>query len=60
MDPLTAATLIMIEAAPVDLSVLAWRVAEELSIPCDQGLNSALTAVVERLSSAGLIESASQ
>lgn len=56
MDTLTAVTLMMVEASPVHLPELASRVAEELLIPRDQELSTALSGVLERLVAAGLIE----
>lgn len=58
MDALTAATLMLIEASPVDLNGLASRLSEELLLPGNQALQDALGVVLERLASAGLIETA--
>lgn len=58
MDTLTAVTLMMVEAVPVvDFPGLVSRVAEELLIPGSQALSDALSAILERLAAAGLIES---
>lgn len=58
MDTLTAVTLMMVEASPVDSSELVSRVAEELLIPGNQELSDVLNGILDRLATAGLIESA--
>ena len=58
MDTLTAVTLMMLEASPVHLPELVSRVAEELLIPCDQELSTALSGALQGLVAAGLIETA--
>jgi len=57
MDTLTAVTLMMIEAAALDDCELVSRVATELLIPSHAELSDALNGVLERLATAGLIES---
>lgn len=60
MDTLTAVALMMIEAEPANVPDLVHRVAEELSIFSNQELFDILAGVLDRLTVAGLIESASQ
>lgn len=57
VDTLTAVTLMMIETAARDHSELVSCVAQELLIPGQTELSDALNGVLERLVSAGLIES---
>lgn len=57
LDTLTAVTLMMIETAVLDHSELMSGVAKELLIPTDAELSDALNGVLERLVTAGLIES---
>lgn len=57
MDTLTAVTLMIVEASPVDLHELVSRVADELLVPGQTELSSALSGILERLVAAGLIES---
>ena len=56
MDTLTAATLMMFESGPSDISRLASQLADELSLPNNRELSTALTGIVERLVATGLIE----
>lgn len=60
MDTLTAVVLMTIEASSLDTSELMSRLAEELLIPHNQELLDTLNGILERLATAGLIESASQ
>lgn len=57
VDTLTAVTLMMIETATLDHSELVSCVAQELLIPGQTELSDALNGVLERLVTAGLIES---
>ena len=58
MDTLTAVTLMMVDATPVQFPELVSRVADELRIPANDELSAAVNDVLERLVTAGLIESA--
>ena len=58
MDTLTAATLMMFESGPSDIPRLASQLADELSLPNNPELSTALTGIVERLVAAGLMEPA--
>ena len=60
MDTLTAVALMMIEAKPANVPDLVLRVSEELSIFSNQELFDILAGVLDRLTVAGLIESAPQ
>ena len=60
MDTLTAATLMMFESGPSDIPRLSSQLADELSIPNNPELLTALAAVLERLLAAGLIEATAQ
>lgn len=58
MDTLTAATLMMFGTHSVQLPELVSQLAEELELPADPELSTAVSSVLERLAVAGLIESA--
>jgi len=57
MDTLAAVTLMMFEAGAMDFSTLASQVAKELLLPDNAEMAAALTGTLERLVTAGLIES---
>jgi PqqD family protein of HPr-rel-A system len=57
MDTLTAVTLLTVEAGAIDSFELQARVAEELLLPNDLELSTAVSGVLDRLVTAGLIES---
>jgi PqqD family protein of HPr-rel-A system len=57
LDTLTAVTLMTIEPAVIDYSELVSCIAQELLIPNKTELSDALNGVLERLVTAGLIES---
>ncbi len=58
MDTLTAVTLMVIEATPMPLADLVSQIAQELQLPNERELDLVLSGIVQRLASAGLIESA--
>lgn len=58
LPPITAAALMMLEAAPGDLAELSARVASELGIAQDVQLANAMSAALDSLQLVGLIEPA--
>ena len=60
MDTLTGLVLMTVEASSVDTSELMLRLADDLLIPHNQELLDTLNGILERLATAGLIESPSR
>lgn len=60
MDTMTAVVLMTVEASSVDTSELMLRLADDLLIPHNRELLDTLNGILERLATAGLIESASR
>lgn len=60
MDSLTAATLMVVEAAPARLVDLLSQVSEDFLIPSDGALPDVLAVILTRLEDTGLIESEPQ
>ena len=60
MDTLTAATLMIVEAAPANACELLSQVSADFSIPCDKLLSDLLSVILMRLENTGLIEAESQ
>lgn len=57
VETLTAVTLMMIESGIVDFSSILDSVAVELLLPNSPELSTVLTGILEKLTTAGLIES---
>lgn len=60
MDTLTAVVLMTVEVSSVDTSELMSRLVTDLLIPNNQEFSDTLNGILERLVTAGLIESALQ
>lgn len=60
MDTLTAVVLMTVEVSSVDTSELVSRLVTDLLIPNNQEFSDTLNGILERLVTAGLIESALQ
>lgn len=60
MDTLTAATLMIVEAAPASTFDLLSKIAEDFLVPNDSTLSDILMAILTRLETTGLIESVIQ
>ena len=56
MDTLTAATLMIVEAAPASTFDLLSKVSEDFIVPNDSSLSDTLAAILTRLETTGLIE----
>jgi len=56
MDTLTAATLMIVEAAPARMSDLLSKISEDFSVPSDSMLSNVLSSILTRLEITGLIE----
>jgi len=56
MDTLTAAALMIVEAAPAKTSEITSQLSEDFSIPCDSALSDLLSVILARLEVTGLIE----
>ena len=59
MDTLTAATLMIVEAAPASTPELLLQVAGDFLIPSDSILSDLLSVILTRLETTGLIEAES-
>ena len=56
MDTLTAATLMIVEAAPANTADLLSQVSEDFLLPSDRALSDVLSVILTRLEDTGLIE----
>lgn len=60
MDTLTAATLMIVEAAPANTDDLLSQISEDFLLPNDRALSDVLSVILARLGDTGLIEFQSQ
>jgi len=56
MDSLTAAALMIVEAAPAQLADLLLQISEDFLIPSDKILSDVLSVILTRLEGVGLIK----
>lgn len=56
MDSLTAATLMIVEAAPAQLTDLILQISEDFLVPSDKNLSDVLAIILTRLEDTGLIK----
>ena len=60
MDTLTAATVMTLEAGPLESAQLTASVAEELLIEAEPSFQHTLSGILDRLSAVGLVEASSR